>query len=96
MTDTMRRARNCWYGDRRTHLAGPVGINNIRTACGRWVGYRFRDQPRSAPVTCPACLDAVTPCPEPPQTIHIHLTQSTPGAIDRMDRQAQRENRRNR
>lgn len=49
-----------WHGDRDNHAARAVGVNNRQTACQKWVGDQAVNKvPRSEPVTCPGCKDAL-------------------------------------
>lgn len=50
------RASCCWYGDKRiVHAIRNVGIQNLQSACGRWV-WDLRIRRDFKPVTCPACI----------------------------------------
>lgn len=45
----------CWYGDKRiVHAVRNVGIQNLQSACGKWV-WDLRIRRDTKPVTCPAC-----------------------------------------
>lgn len=59
------RMFSCWYGDARIiHAVRPVCINNLQSACGKWVdGDRARRKTGPA-VTCPTCLAALETLPK--------------------------------
>jgi len=50
----------CWYGDARIiHAVRPVCINNLQSACGKWVDGDRARRKTGPNVTCPACTAAL-------------------------------------
>lgn len=69
----------CWYGDARIiHSVRPVGINNLQSACGRWVDGDRARRKTGPQVTCPDCVQALNVLADQATTNTEEETRMTP------------------